>query len=86
RILGSYHPAFTLPHITKENLAISSNRCNVIISGDTMLIPTSIISSYHVEYIEEKMIGIMTWILENNGFILEAIVMGAIIVYIGRKI
>jgi hypothetical protein len=44
------------------------------------------ISSYHVEYIEEKMIGIMTWILENNGFILEAIVMGAIIVYIGRKI
>lgn len=62
------------------------NRCNVLISGDTILIPTSMISSYHVEYIEEKMIGIMTWILENNGFILEAIVMGAIIVYIGRKI
>jgi len=28
----------------------------------------------------------MTWILENNGFILEAIIMGIIIIYIGRKI
>jgi len=28
----------------------------------------------------------MTWILENNGFILEAIVMTLIIIYVGCKI
>ncbi|SEG76322.1 hypothetical protein [Marinobacterium lutimaris] len=32
---------------------------------------------------ETAMLG---WILENNGFIIEAIILGAIVVYVGLKI
>lgn len=28
----------------------------------------------------------ITWILENNGFILEALLMAAVVIYVGLKI
>lgn len=32
---------------------------------------------------ETAMLG---WILENNGFIIEALILGAVVVYVGLKI